>query len=65
MDRFFGCVAILMSRHLRLAVGLSLEDLVAFFEQYLEGSRYEGGLEAPVSTLGQPIVIRLVSISLI
>ena len=51
-----------MSRHLRLAVGLSLDALVTFFEQYLEGSSYEGGLETPISTLGQPIIIRLVSV---
>eukprot|EP00795_Rhopilema_esculentum_P000293 gene293-9945_t len=60
MDHFFGCVAMLMSRHLRLAVSHTLEDLVAFFEQYSEGSYYEGGAETPISTLGQPIIIRLV-----
>ena len=64
MDHFFGCLATLMSRHLRLAVGLSLDDLVTFFEQYSDGSSYEGGAETPVSTLGQPIIIRLVSSSI-
>lgn len=62
MDHFFGCVAMLMSRHLRMAVGHSLEDLVEFFERYSAGNSYQGGSNAPLPILHQPIVIRLVSI---
>ncbi len=50
-----------MSGHLRMTVRESLNDLVSFFEQYSDGNSYNGGLDAPLSTLRQPIVIKLVS----
>eukprot|EP00794_Sanderia_malayensis_P006878 gene6878-7653_t len=59
LDRFFNCVATLMSGHLRMTVGESLNDLVAFFEQYSAGNSYTAGEEVLVSSLQQPILIRI------
>ena len=42
MDRFFGCVASLMSHQLRACVGAAFDGLLALLEAYGDGNRYEG-----------------------
>ena len=67
MDRFFECIASLMSNLLRSCVKNSLDELVAFVEEYVEGNSYEGeydlfaGLALPNRIV--PVNLFLVSVS--
>ena len=67
MDRFFECIASLMSNLLRSCVKNSLDELVEFVEEYVEGNDYAGeydlfaGLALPTRVV--PINLFLVSVT--
>lgn len=66
MHHFFQSVKALMSQLLRSCVEKSLEDFVAFFEEYSHGNAYEGTYSMlhglGVETLQHPITVFMVSI---
>lgn len=57
MDRFFSTVAALMSLLMRSLVEATLQDLIVFLAQYMDGNNYQGvydffsGLALPVKQL--------------
>ena len=69
MDRFFECIASLMSNLLRSCVKNSLDDLTAFVSEYIDGNDYAGeydlfsGLALPTRVV--PVNLFLVSHSVL
>jgi hypothetical protein len=61
MDRFFDCVATLMSNNLRCLVESSLDDLASIFEVYKNGNEFHGEFERRLPVMPQPIIINVVS----
>ena len=67
MDRFFECIASLMSNLLRSCVKNSLDDLTSFLGEYIGGNDYTGeydlfaGLALPTRVV--PVNLFLVSCS--